>query len=85
MVGRPDQRNRSQYHVRKSQNLALPSHLLLNTVLVREGAKDRGSEEGSHGFDGAQYADLVLCSAESDDTTSARKKHHDGSLILMYE
>lgn len=39
------------------------SDLLLDAVSIREGASDWGPEKGDDGINGAQQADLVLCSA----------------------
>lgn len=51
------------------------THLLLNAVPVREGARDRGAKKGGDRINGTQQADLVLCSAATEKSDSNRVNH----------
>lgn len=49
----------------RKNRAALSSHLLMNAVPVGERAQDGVHEEACDGSDGAQHADLMLCSQKA--------------------
>ena len=74
----------------KRNRAAISSHLLVNAVSVGERAQDGVHEEACDGSDGAQHADLMLCSQRqrrlqqaNTDNKSARETKTDESFCFQ--